>query len=349
MALLEFTNRGIYCPPAGYYIDPWGRVDNALITHAHGDHSRWGMKHYLAHAHSEGVMRLRLGADISLETVQYGETIYKNGVQVSFHPAGHIYGSSQIRLEHRGEIWVVSGDYKTEDDKLSPAFEPLRCHAFITESTFGLPIYQWRPQTELFAEINQWWRSNAAAGKVSVIFGYSLGKAQRILTHLDTEIGRIFVHGAVYNTNRALESSGAVLPPYTRVSQELDKIAYRGGIVVAPPSAVGTPWLRKFQPYTTAVASGWMSLRGAKRRKAVDRGFVLSDHADWNGLIGAVAATGAQKVFVTHGYKSAFVRYLNEQGTEAYELDTLYEGEALEGTPLEEEKTEETPLPPLKA
>jgi putative mRNA 3-end processing factor len=273
-----------------------------------------------------------------LETIGYNEPVYINGVQISLHPAGHIIGSSQIRLEYEGEIWVASGDYKTEPDFISQPFEPVKCHTFITESTFGLPIYQWKPQPQIMQEINHWWQENKSQDKVSVVFAYSLGKAQRILCNLDPDIGKVFVHGAICNTNEALKKDGAVIPSTTRVSRELNKEEYRGGIVIAPPSAIATPWLKKFQPYATAAASGWMALRGAKRRKALDRGFILSDHADWNGLTTAIEATGAQRVYVTHGYKSAFARYLTEKGLEAYEADTLYEGESMDNAPVEVEE-----------
>jgi putative mRNA 3-end processing factor len=337
MSLIEFTAQGMYCPQAGIYIDPWQPVDKAIITHAHGDHARRGNKYYLAHHTSEHVLRLRLGEQISLQTIEYNEPIHINGVKLSFHPAGHIVGSSQIRLEYGGEVWVASGDYKTEPDLLSQPFEPVRCHTFITESTFGLPIYQWRSQADIFNEINQWWKENQSMDKVSILFGYSLGKAQRILQNLDTSLGKIFVHGAIWHTNEALRLDGIALPEVTRVSREIPSQEYRGGLVLAPPSAIATPWIRKFAPYATASASGWMTLRGAKRRKALDRGFVLSDHADWNGLNTAIEATGAQRVYVTHGYKSAFARYLTEKGIEAYEADTLFEGESLDTLPTPDE------------
>ncbi len=322
--------------PGDFYIDPWQTVDKAIITHAHSDHARRGHSYYLAHHTSAHILRYRLG-DINLETIGFDEPVYKNGVRISLHPAGHIYGSAQVRLEHKGEVCVVSGDYKTEVDNISQPFEPVRCHTFVTESTFGLPIYQWRPQAEIFDEINSWWQQNQAQGKTSILFGYSLGKAQRIQANLNTGIGRIFVHGAIWNTNEALIKDGAILPEVTKVHYSLDKSIYRGGMILAPTSAMGTPWLRRFQPFVTGAASGWMTLRGTKRRKAMDRGFALSDHADWNGLLTAIEATGAQQIYVTHGYKSAFTRYLWEQGLEAYEANTQFEGENIDATPAEEE------------
>ncbi|WP_448520360.1 ligase-associated DNA damage response exonuclease [Rhodoflexus sp.] len=327
MALLEFSPDGIYCPQGDFYIDPWRPVRKALITHAHSDHARWGSSFYLAHRQSEAVLRLRLGSDISLSTVEYGQKLTKNGVEVSFHPAGHIIGSSQIRVAYRGEVWVVSGDYKTEDDGISGAFEPLRCHTFITESTFGLPVFKWKPQQEVYDAINRWWAHNRAEGRVSVLCGYSLGKAQRLMSGLDASIGRIYAHGAIANANEALEQTGLQLPPWQRVDAVSNKKDFEGSIVIAPPSAINTSWMRRFQPYSTAMASGWMQLRGNKRREALDCGFVLSDHADWDGLLSVIAATQAERVLVTHGYTHIFSRYLQEQGIDAQAVETLFEGE----------------------
>lgn len=324
--MLEFTDKGIYCPQAGIYIDPWIAVDKAVITHAHSDHTRFGCRHYLTHKLSAPILRLRLG-NINVQTLEYGESININGVNLSLHPAGHIIGSAQVRLEYNGEVWVVSGDYKTENDGISEAFEPIRCDAFVTESTFGLPIFKWRPQEEIYAEINAWWKENKELGKASVLMGYPLGKSQRLLFHLDRSIGKVLAHGSVWNTNEAFIAAGVNLPRIERVTLETSKDEFAGNIILAPPSALGSPWTRKFKPYSIAHVSGWMNLRGAKRRKPVDRGFVLSDHADWDGLLSAISATGASRVYVTHGYTSAFSLYLKEQGLDASEVETLWQGE----------------------
>lgn len=332
MALLTFNDCGIYCRQANVYIDPWKPVKKALITHAHSDHARWGHQQYLTHFDSEPVMRHRLGNEIAVQTVDYGEVVTINGVHFSFHPAGHIPGSAQIRVEYKGEIWVVSGDYKLEDDGLSMAFQPVKCHHFITESTFGLPVYNWKPQPRVFNEINDWWQKNREEGRVSVLGGYALGKAQRILQGLDPSIGRIFTHGAVENTNEILRSQGIPLPDTELVSGEHKKTDFAGAMVVCPPSAIGTAWMRKFGKASTGFCSGWMALRGARRRRAADRGFVLSDHADWQGLNMAVKATQAENVYVTHGYKDIYAKWLrDEMGLNAQSVDTLYEGESLEG------------------
>lgn len=331
--LLEFKEQGLYCPVADVYIDPWKSVKRALITHGHSDHARWGHQHYLCTTTAAPVIRYRLG-DISLSTVDYLEPVTINGVRFSFHPAGHILGSAQIRVAYRGEVWVVSGDYKIEDDDLAEAFEPVPCHTFITESTFGLPIYQWEPQEQIMRDINDWWRKNKADGKVSVLFSYALGKAQRLLQGLDPGIGTIYTHGAVENTNEIMRQQGIVLPPTTRVSAEIDRKAYPGNMVVTVPSTLGGSWLKKFKPVSLAYVSGWMRLRGARRRRAVDRGFVLSDHADWTGLNEAIKATGAERVFVTHGYTEVFSKWLREQGLDSAVVQTAY------GTEEEESSTE---------
>ncbi len=329
MSLIELTDNGLFCPQADLFIDPWKPVDKAVITHAHSDHSRWGMKKYLAHHHSEQVMRLRLGADINLETVDYNKSITINGVKVSLHPAGHIPGSSQVRLEYKGKVVVISGDYKVEDDGLSVPFEPVKCHEFVSECTFGLPIYKWEPQEVIFKGINDWWKQNVLQARNSVIFGYSLGKAQRILDNLDVSIGEIFAHGAIWNVNQALLINGVNVLDIPRVTPDLPKNRFKGALIIAPPSAMGSPWMRKFSPYRTAICSGWMNIRGTRRRRAADIGFVLSDHADWIGLNAAIKATEAEKVYLIHGSTAVFARYLEEvEKIQAVELDTLFKGEA---------------------
>lgn len=321
--LLQFNDRGIYCAPGDFYIDPWKPVDFAVITHAHSDHARWGHHHYLAHHLSAAVLRYRLGS-ISLETAAYGQSIYRNGIQISFHPSGHIIGSAQVRVEYKGAVWVVSGDYKTEDDGLSTPFEPLKCHTFISECTFGLPIYKWPSASDVHDDINRWWERNAAEGRTSFIAGYSLGKTQRILKHLDSSIGNIFVHGTIDNTNKALQSDGVMLPAALRLAPDTPREHLQRAVVVCPPSALGSPWMRRNQPFSFGYCSGWMAVRGAKRRMAVDRGFVLSDHADWRGLIEAIKATDCECVCLTHGYTASFARYLNEVGLNAHEAHTSY-------------------------
>ncbi len=326
MDLVIARPEGLYCPPGDFYIDPWRPVERAVITHAHGDHARWGMGHYLAAADSAGILRSRIAADMPLQTLAYGERLEHHGVTLSFHPAGHVLGSAQVRLEYRGEVWVASGDYKVEPDGTCAPFEPVRCHTFITESTFGLPIYRWQPQAEIFTEVNDWWRANAAAGRPSVLFCYAFGKAQRILHGLDESIGQIVAHGSVEPLNRVYREAGIRIPE-TLYAGDLKKNdpRLRQAIVLAPPSAGGSTWMRRFGDYSDAFASGWMMLRGTRRRRGVDRGFVLSDHADWPGLLWAIEQTGAERVMVTHGSVAVLVRYLREQkGLDAQGFETEY-------------------------
>ncbi|MFO0957000.1 MAG: ligase-associated DNA damage response exonuclease [Isosphaeraceae bacterium] len=268
-----------------------------------------------------------MGQQAVIDAVPYGSAVDLNGVRVSLHPAGHILGSSQVRVEHRGRVMVVSGDYKEEPDATCAAFEPVRCHTFLTESTFGLPIYRWPSQAAVFDEINAWWRSNREAGKASLLFGYALGKAQRLLAGLDPSIGPIYTHGAVEPLNRAYRESGIALPDTTPVSSMPKGTTWAGAMIVAPPSALGSPWMRKFGAASTAFASGWMMIRGTRRRKAVDRGFVLSDHVDWPGLQDAIQATGAERVLVTHGYSAVVARWLNDRGIASEALRTDYRDE----------------------
>jgi putative mRNA 3-end processing factor len=321
--LIVSTDRGLYCAAGDFHIDPWRPVPRAVITHAHSDHARFGSDVYVCHRDAAPILRKRLG-DVAIETADYGERLNRNGVELSFHPAGHVLGSAQIRVASKGETWVASGDYKLESDGLSPAFEPLRCQAFITESTFGLPIYRWRPQAEIFAAIDAWRRENMAAGRASLLFAYALGKAQRVLARVDPALGPIVCHGAIEAINALYRAAGIALPP-TRLATEItNKRDFSRGLIFAPPSAAASPWLKRFGDYSDALASGWMQVRGNRRRRGLDRGFALSDHADWPGLIGAIEATGAERIFATHGSAGALTRYLQEKGFDARTLETAY-------------------------
>jgi putative mRNA 3-end processing factor len=321
---------GLYCPPGDFYIDPWRAVERAVITHAHADHARGGHGHYLAAAPAEGVLRSRLGQGIALQSVQYGAVVMHNGVTVSLHPAGHVLGSAQVRLQHGGQTWVASGDYKVAPDATCAPFEAVRCDVFITESTFGLPIYRWRPDVEVFDEINAWWAANAAVGRASVLMCYSFGKAQRILSGVDASIAPIVVHSTIQTLNNAYRDAGVDLPDTKLVSEVLDPAVFKRALVLCPPSAAVGPWIKRFGDFSDAFASGWMQLRGARRRGGYDKGFVLSDHADWPGLMGAIGATGANRVIVTHGSIPVMVRYLAAQGLQAESFHTEYGNDSAE-------------------
>ena len=326
-SLIALTAAGLYCKQGDFYIDPWKPVKKAVLTHAHSDHAYRGNRSYLVTTTGESIARIRLdlGADIS--TLDYGKTALINGVQISFHPAGHILGSSQVRVEHKGEVWVISGDYKLTPDATCEAFESVRCHFFVTEATFGLPIYRWPKTDQVFGEMSEWWRRNQEREKASVIFAYSLGKAQRVLNGIDRSIGPIYTHGSVERLTRAYREAGVDLPQTTYAGSVTRKKDFIGSLIVAPPSAQGSSWLRRFGSISTGFASGWMMVRGARRQRAIDRGFVLSDHADWPELQKAIAATEAETVFVTHGFSEEVVRWLNENGINALPLKTKFVGD----------------------
>ena len=332
MALIDFTDKGLYCAAGDFYIDPWRPVERAVITHAHSDHARAGSKHYLCHHLTLPILQLRLGQH-AYQSVDWNEPVWINGVRISLHPSGHIIGAAQIRVEHKGEVWVVSGDYKTENDGISGAFEPVPCHTFITESTFGLPVYRWQSQEVIFEQMRAWIGKNQQQDRASMLIAYSLGKAQRILQAIAPITNKIYVHGAIWNTHQVLLDNGIQLPVVQRITNETNKADLKSAVIIAPPGAEDSPWTKRLPSFRTATCSGWMQVRGQARRSSSDIGFALSDHADLNGLLSAVKATGASKVFVTHGFQSVFSRYLNEIGIEAAEVITQY-GE-------EEKNTEE--------
>jgi len=325
--LLERQPDGLYCAAGGFYIDPWNPVERAVITHAHADHLRPGSRSYLGTRAGEALLRLRVGPEARIEATDYGEPVHMGDVKVSLHPAGHIHGSAQVRLEYRGETWVVSGDYKLTADPTCTPFEPVRCHTFVTESTFGLPIFRWPEAEETLAEINAWWRSNQQAGKASVLFAYPLGKAQRVLSTIDNSIGPIYTHGAVEHFNRLYRDVGLALPATQYARSAPPKTDWARALILAPPMVKTSPWLRRFGDLSTGLASGWMRIRGTRRRQSIDRGFVISDHADWPGLLTAIRSTGAERVWVTHGYRAQLAHWLEENGLEAHAIDAQYEGE----------------------
>ena len=329
--ILQLTDNGLYCAGGDFYVDPWRPVDRAVVTHAHSDHACPGSRTYLTARPGEALLRARVGGEAAIQALDYGEAVTLGGVRVSLHPAGHILGSAQVRIESGGEVWVVSGDYKLEPDPTCAAFEPVACDTFVTESTFGLPIYRWPPEAEVFSEIRSWWAANQQAGKASLLFAYSLGKAQRVLAGLDgppgNGAGPIYTHGAVENFCRLYREAGIALAPTTHAGAAPAATDWSRALILAPPRAIGTPWMRRFGPLSTGFVSGWMRIRGARRRRSLDRGFVLSDHADWPGLMSAIRASGASRVWVTHGYRAPVVEWLKQQGLDAQAVETRFESE----------------------
>jgi putative mRNA 3-end processing factor len=326
--LIEPTDAGLYCEAGGFHIDPWLPVDRAVITHAHGDHLRPGSRAYLCSTPSAPVAAHRLGDAARVQAVAYGEALTIDGVRVSLHPSGHILGAAQVRVEHRGEVWVASGDYKRASDPTCPPFEPVACDAFVTEATFALPVFRWDPPDRTIGEIAAWWAEMRDAGRPAVLFCYALGKAQRVLAELARRSERqVFVHGALLELTRLYAEQGIAFPPLVRATETARGRSFAGELVVAPLMARGSTWMRRFGDHSSAFASGWMRVRGARRRRGYDRGFALSDHADWDALVQTVADTGASRVFVTHGYTHQLARLLSGRGVDARPWRTQYEGE----------------------
>ncbi len=332
--VLRETALGLYCPEGDFFIDPWQAVPRALITHAHGDHARPGSAAYLCTPGTAALLRRRLGADTAIETISQGERIRLGSADVSFHPAGHVLGSAQIRIEGATGVWVAAGDYKRAADPTCDPFEPLRCDTFITESTFGLPIYRWDDTAAIMRDIVQWWEANRQAEKASVIFCYTLGKAQRLLAELARLTDRtVFVHGMMLGMIDAYREAGVALPEVKPVIEKTErparakKASFAGELVLAPLSARGTPWMRRLGTLSDAFASGLMRVRGVRRQRAYDRGFVISDHADWPDLLRTITETGASRVLATHGYAEPLARHLQSQGIESGTIRTAWEGE----------------------
>jgi len=328
--LITVTAEGLFCETGGFHIDPWLPVPRALVTHAHGDHARPGSAAYLCATDNAPLLRRRLADSVPVvQPMRYGERLRLGDAIVSFHPAGHVLGSAQIRVEGGGEVWVASGDYKRVSDPTCAAFEPVPCDVFITEATFALPVYRWPSTASVARDILAWWDDNRAAERPAVLFCYALGKAQRILAELATLTDRaVYVHGAVAGITGLYRDAGVPMLPTIAVGDTAPRRTFAGELILAPESAIGSPWMRRFADAETAFASGWMQLRGARRRRALDRGFVLSDHADWDALLLTIRETGARRVLTTHGYSEVLARYLRESGIAAEPVVTRFEGES---------------------
>jgi putative mRNA 3-end processing factor len=324
MDVVTVTESGLYCPGGDFYIDPWRPVARAVVTHAHGDHARGGSEEYIAADCGIGLLRHRLGPDARICGRSYTEPFVLGGARVSLHAAGHVLGSAQVRIETDAGVWVVTGDYKRAPDPTCAAFEPLAADVLISEATFALPCYRWPDTQTVIAEIHEWWMRNRRAGRASALFCYALGKAQRVLAELARLTDEaVYLHGAVTPLVEEYRRAGVRMLPTAPVVREA-KADYAGALIMAPPSAAGTPWMRRFGDAATGFCSGWMRIRGARRRRGYDRGFVLSDHADWPELLQTVTDSGARRVLLTHGYTHALERHLREQGIDAAALRTAY-------------------------
>ncbi len=330
--LLECTPRGLYCPAGDFYIDPWHAVDRAVITHAHSDHARWGSQSYLATDSCRALLHLRLGSNIQLETLAYGQSTRIGSARVSLHPAGHVLGSSQVRIEVDGAVAVVSGDYKRQADPTCESWEPVPCHLYVTESTFGLPVFRWQETNHVIGDVVQWWSKNRAEKRTSVLLAYAVGKSQRLIAEILNVAGKqaaadMYVHGALLGPNNAYRTSGVDLPDLPSAAALPRDHDWSGALIFAPPSAQNSPWLDRFRDASIAMASGWMAIRGTRRRRAMDRGFVLSDHADWNDLKCSIEECNPEELWVTHGFAKTLARYQTELGRPSTAIDTQFAGD----------------------
>lgn len=336
--LIVVRPEGLYCPAGDFYIDPWRGVELAVLTHAHADHTRWGSRQYLCSRQGEGLTRHRLGKTAAVRSYPYGERFTLGGVTVSFHSAGHVLGSAQVRVDDGNQVWVASGDYKRTPDPSCAPFEVVPCDVFITEATFGFPVYRWQSGEATATEVLAWWDECRDESKTALLFCYALGKAQRLLAELHKLCPErtVYLHGATMPLTELYAREGIAMLPFEAVSSMPKEYSFAGDLVLAPPSAHRSPWMKRFKAVSTGFASGWMAIRGNRRRRGYERGFVLSDHADWPELLQTIRETGAKKIYVTHGSKETLAHYLREQGYMAESLDTLYEGE--------EETPEESPI-----
>jgi putative mRNA 3-end processing factor len=326
--MLSETSSGLQCEAGDFFVDPWGAVPRAVITHAHGDHARSGSAAYLCADACAPLLARRFGPDAVIESIPYGQPITLGRTRVSFHPAGHVLGSAQVRIEGPDGVWVVSGDYKRAPDPTCAAFEPVPCNVFVTESTFGLPIYQWEPTAAVIEQLLAWWDANRARGLTSIVFCYTIGKAQRLLAELAPVVDRpIWVHGMLAPMIDVYGTAGIRLAPTQPLIERPRGTSFAGELVLAPPSARGTPWMRRLGEISDALASGLMRVRGVRRQRAYDRGFVLSDHADWPALLETIADSGASRVLATHGHAEPLARFLREQGVDAGTIRTAWEDE----------------------
>jgi len=327
--VLVETPSGLYCAAGGFHIDPWGAVPRALITHAHGDHARAGSAAYLCATPGAALLHRRFGDPALVESLPYGQPLRLGDTSVSFHPAGHVLGSAQIRIEGPDGVWVVSGDYKRAPDPTCAPFEPVACDVFVTESTFALPVYRWDPAAAVVADLLAWWDENRERDLTSIVFCYTIGKAQRLLAELAAVTDRtVLVHGMLLPIIDVYRAAGVPMLPVQPLIERPRGTSLAGELVLAPPSARGTPWMRRLGALSDALASGLMRVRGVRRQRAYDRGFVLSDHADWPALLETIAATGASRVLATHGHAEPLARYLREQGLDTGVMRTAWEGEA---------------------
>ena len=320
--MLTLTRNGIYCKKGNFYIDPIRPIKNAIITHGHADHARWGMEKYYATPATCAIMKIRLGKDITCHELNFHDEIKLGKVKIKLIPAGHILGSAQVVIEDESKKAIITGDFKTDPDATVESFETEPCDLLVMETTFALPIYNWIESKEIFSSIHEFWQTNQKKGYHTVLYAYSLGKAQRILNSLNQEQGPIAIHSAIEKMNQIYVNKKRLernFPVFTNA--ELDNWN-KPGLSIAPPATIDSKWIKKCKKYKEAYISGWMTSKGQARRRNM-RGFPLSDHADWKGLNYAVKKFNPSEVWTMHGSTDIFAKHLNDQGIKATSLSKL--------------------------
>jgi putative mRNA 3-end processing factor len=325
--LLELTSAGLYCPAGDFHIDPWKPVARAVVTHAHSDHARSGMERYFCARSGAALLRQRVGKNAAVQALAFGAPLRIGKAWISLHPAGHILGSAQVRIEHDGVVTVVTGDHNASDTHAAAEpFEAVPCDVLVTESTFGLPVYHWARPEAVMAEIHGWWRANQAAGRTSVLPCYPLGKTQRILAALDASVGPVALAGPGRAFLPLYAAEGVRFPESVDLVPETVEQLKGSGLVLISFAGREPELLKRLAPLSFGAASGWMRIRGVRRSRDCDRGFVLSDHSDWPGLLRCVRQSGARRVGVTHGQTEVFARYLREvEGLDGFVVPTRFE------------------------
>ena len=310
--LISQKSQGLYCESANIWIDPYKSVEKAIITHAHSDHFTNGCREYICSIETGLLLKKRFGNNINLKTVEYDKKFLINGINFSLHPSGHILGSSQIKIMTDSETWLITSDFKRQKDKTCKSYERLKTDFLICESTFGLPIFNWESTNKIIDKITKW--VNQSEDSTSILFCYSLGKAQRLLSELNRQnFKNIYVHKSINNINTIYKNLGIELEEAKIFDNNLEINNLKDCLLLLPPSLNNQNFLKKFKRFQTGFASGWMSIRALKKRSGFDKGFTISDHADWNGLIKTIKESEAKRVFLNHGDGESLANFLRDK------------------------------------
>ena len=309
--LIKYTSSGLYCELADLWIDPNKPVKRAIITHAHMDHFTFGCEEYISTYETAIILKERIGKGINIKTYDFCEDFKINGINFSLHPSGHILGSSQIKLTLADEKWLITGDFKRQRDETCKEYEKVKTDFIISESTFGLPIFKWDEPQNTATDITKW--VNSSQEKTSILFCYSLGKAQRLLNEISKTNfkNKIYTHSTIHKMNNCYKKLGVEVIDTRKFDQKKNNEDLKGSLILLPPSLNKNSFIKNFKEIQTGFASGWMSIRARRKRSGYDKGFAISDHADWEAILNTIKESKAKNVFFHHGDSEALNRYLN--------------------------------------